>query len=106
MLLIDRFSDVVARPRPPRGALSARVVSAAPAPDGDVRRESVFAGRRERGRVAEQWVRRRRLVCNVQSSTGRPKLFDRYKIGYADSNGGVDERGFSCRARAEPGRAL
>ena len=26
-------------------------------------------------------------------------LFDGHKIGYADSNCGVDERGFSCRAR-------
>ena len=45
--------------------------------------------------MAEQWGGRRKLVCSVQLSTGRPKLFYRYKIGYADSNDGIDERGFS-----------
>ena len=31
-------SGLAARPRPPRGALSARIVSTAPAPDGNRRR--------------------------------------------------------------------
>ena len=35
--------------------------------------------------VAEQWDGRSRLVCSVQSSAGRPKLFGGYKIGHADS---------------------
>ena len=49
----------------PRGALSARVINTAPAPDGDGRRESVCAGRRGGGRgVAEQWGGRWRLVCS------------------------------------------
>ena len=48
----------------------------------------------------------RRVEAGVQSSTGGPKLFDRHEIGYADSNGGIDERGFSCQARAKPGWAL
>ena len=42
---------MVARPRPPHGALLVRVVSTAPAPKGDGRRESVCA--RRRGGVAE-----------------------------------------------------
>ena len=46
MLLIGRVSGLVARPRPPRGALSARVVSMAPASDGRGRRETVCTGRR------------------------------------------------------------
>ena len=62
ILLIDRVSGVAARPRPPRGALSAKIVSTASAPDGDGRRESVCAGRRGGGRVAEQWGGRWRLV--------------------------------------------
>ena len=47
----------------------------------------------------------RHVELGVQSSTGRPKprVFDRYKIGYADVNIGIDERGFSCRARVKPG---
>ena len=91
ILLIGRLSELVARPRLPRGALSARVVSTAPAPDGDGSRESVCTGKRGEGGVAEHWGGRWRLVCSlVQSSTGRPKLFDRNKIGYAYSNGGID----------------
>ena len=43
-----------------------------------------------------------RWEAGVQSSTGRPKLFDVYKIRYADSNGAIDERVFSWRARAKP----
>ena len=46
------------------------------------------------------------VEVGVQSSTGRPKLFDKYKIGYADLIGTVDERGFSWRARAKPLWAL
>ena len=42
----------------------------------------------------------------VQSSTGRPKLFAMYKIGYADSNGVINEHEFSWRARAKPVLAL
>ena len=56
--------------------------------------------------VVEQRRDRWREVSSVQSSMGRLKLFDRYKIGYADSNGGIDERGFSCSAWAKPGWAL
>ena len=97
--MIGRVPDVVARPRPPRGALSPT-----PAPDGDGHRESVCDGRWEGGGDgrAVGW----QVEAGVQSSTGSPKLFDRYKIGYADSNGGIDERGFSCRAWEKPGWAL
>ena len=48
----------------------------------------------------------RQVEDGVQPSTGRPKLFDKDKIGYADSNDDIAERGFSCRARAKPGGAL
>ena len=90
---------MVARPRPPRGAPNARVVSTAPAPDRDERRESVRAGRREgEGWPSMGW----QVEAGVQSSMGRPKLFDMYKIGYADSNGVIDERGLSWRARPKP----
>ena len=41
----------------------------------------------------------RQVESGVQSSTGRMKLLGRYKIGYADWNGAIDERGFSWRAR-------
>ena len=44
----------------------------------------------------------RHVEVGVQSNTGRPKLM----IGYADLNGGIDERGFSCWARVKPGWAL
>ena len=46
------------------------------------------------------------VKAGVQSSRGRAKLFDMDKIGYADSNGAIDERGFSWRARAKPVWAL
>ena len=39
-MFFGRVSGLLARPRPPRGALSARVVSTAPASDGRERRES------------------------------------------------------------------
>ena len=70
-LLIGRVSGLIARPRPSCGALSARVVSTAPASDGRGRRESVCTERRggERGGRA-LW---RRVEVGVQSSTGRPK---------------------------------
>ena len=45
---------MIVRPRPPRGALSTRVVSTAPASDTHGRRESVRTGRRGGGGVAEQ----------------------------------------------------
>ena len=44
--LIGRASGLLARPRPPLGALSARVVRTAPAPEGRGRGESVCTGRR------------------------------------------------------------
>ena len=75
ILLIGCLSGVVARPRPPSGALIGRVVisassvvSTAPAPKGDGRWESVCT--RRWGGVAEQWDSRWRLGCGVQSSTG------------------------------------
>ena len=46
------------------------------------------------------------VEVGVQSRTGRPKLFDMYKIGHAISNGAIDDRGLSCRARAKPVWAL
>ena len=48
-LLIGHVSGLIARPRPPRGALSARVVSTAPASSRHGRRESVCTGRRGGG---------------------------------------------------------
>ena len=67
MALIGRVSGVVARPRPPRGALSARVVSTASAPDGAGRRESVCAGRRGGGGGGRAVGRQ--VEADVQSST-------------------------------------
>ena len=50
----------------------------------------------------------RQVEVGVQSSMGGQcrGLFDRYRIGCADLNGGIDERGFSCRARVKPRWAL
>ena len=42
----------------------------------------------------------RQVEAGVQSSTGRPKLSGRHKIGYADSNGGL----MNVYFRAGPGR--
>ena len=43
----------------------------------------------------------RQVEAGVLSSTGKLELFDRYKIGYADSNVVIDKRGF----RVGPGKA-
>ena len=54
-LLIGRVSGLLAKPRPPRSALSASVVSTAPAPDGhgDIMNQSALERGEGRG-VAEQ----------------------------------------------------
>ena len=93
------MSSVVTRPRPLRGALSARVVSTAAAPDGEgVVNQSVMEGGKREG-VAEQCRGRWRLVCGVQSGTGRPKLFDRHKIGYVDSNAALTNKDFRAGSK-------
>ena len=43
------------------------------------------------------------VVCSQVRGDRSRGLFDTYEIGYADSDGGIDKRGFSCRARAKPG---
>ena len=72
-----------------------------PTGTGVVNQSVLEMGRRRGGRAV-----RRQVEAVVQPSTGKPKPFDRYKIGYADSNDGNDERGFSRRARAKPAWAL
>ena len=52
--------------------------------------------------VAEQWGG----VCSQVRIARSRGLFDSYKIGYADSNGGIDERGCSRQATAKPGWAF
>ena len=82
-----------------------RVVSKAPASEGCGRRESACTGRWGGGRDGRALGRQ--VEAGVQSSTGRPKprLFDSYKIRYANLNGGIDECEFSCRGRVKTGWA-
>ena len=44
--------------------------------------------------MTEHWGGRWRLACCQVRGDGSRELFDRYKIGYDDLNGGIDERGF------------
>ena len=46
------------------------------------------------------------VEAGVQSSKGRPRLLNMYKIGCVDFNGAIDECGFSWRARAKSVWAL
>ena len=71
MFLTGRVSDLIAKLRPPRGALTAGGVSTAPASDGSGRHESVCAGRRGGGR--DGLALGRQVEAGVQSSTGKPK---------------------------------
>ena len=57
MFLIGPVSGLIARPRPPRGALSARFVSTAPASEGCGRRESVCMESREGGGEGKSSIR-------------------------------------------------
>ena len=55
----------------------------------------------EGGRAVQGWRMEAgaQLHCAVKhGKTEARGLFDRCKIGYAYSNGGIDERGYSCRA--------
>ena len=52
--------------------------------------------------MAEHWAAGRGL-CAVKYGGTEAEGCYRYKIGYADLNNGIDERGFSCRARLKPG---
>ena len=65
------MSGLIAKLRPPRGALTARDVSTAPASDGRGRRESVCTGRRGGGRDGRALGRF--VKAGVPSNTGRPK---------------------------------
>ena len=71
MLLIGRVSGLIAKLSPPRGALSVRAVSTAPASDGRGRPGSVYTGRRGGGKDGRALGRQ--VEVGVQSSTGRPK---------------------------------
>ena len=67
--------------------------------------QSALEGREGEG-MAEHWDGRWRLVCSQVRGDRSRGLFDRFQIGYADLNDGIDERGFSYRARVKPGLTL
>ena len=106
-LLIGRVSGLIARHRPPRGALSAHVVSTAPAFDGHGRRESVCTGRRGGGRGWPSsggggWMLVHRCTVpgrtvpalnRVTQPTALCPHGEGHKIGYDDSNGGIAVEG-------------
>ena len=69
-LRIGRVSGLLVRVLA-RGALSARVVSTAPAPDGHGRGESICTGRRGGGGSGRALGRQ--VEVGVQLSTGKPK---------------------------------
>ena len=94
MLLIGRVSSLIAMPRPPRGALSARVVSTAPASNGRGRCESVCT----RGRGGDGRALGRRVEAGVQlhcarAASTRPMAlcphWEGHIIECADPNGGI-----------------
>ena len=71
--LVGRASGLLSGPRPPLGALSARVVRTAPAPEGRGRGESVCTGRR--GGCGRAVGRRVESGVHLRSSMpGRPVL--------------------------------
>ena len=82
MFLIGCVSGLIARPRQPHGALSARFVSTAPASDRRGRRESVRTGRRGGGMDGRALGRQVEVDVHLQSSTGRPKTLE-LELGWA-----------------------